>query len=232
MKILKFIALSVFAANILVACGGGGGVGSPSSSNQSSTSTIYTLPNLMDILAVGQTINFNLSGNDNQGRTFFGSLYIENQGLVTVSGTNYIRYFQLVQLMSTQGEFITEGNNIYVDPITTEPVYRYSPDTGLTFTVVTINPLPATAHINNSGSLTSYSISDGGSETGAWQLKSNTNPYADLVQSFVIKNSGGAIRSTEDDTYTIDPTGSVKNISIHYYEPDTGYILDVSSGSV
>lgn len=86
---------------------------------------------------------------------------------------------QLVSLMDNIGGSVTTSTSIYLDPTTESPVYRYSPTTGLTDTVVVSNPLPATARINESGNLDTYSYSDGGSETGTWQLKAATSSYAD-----------------------------------------------------
>ena len=229
MKAFKYIVLSIFSASILGACGGGGG---GSTSTQSSTTTIYTLPQIEQIIPTGSTKTFNLSGSDNQGHTISGNLSIKNVGLVTVSGTNYLEFDQLLSLTTNLGASFTATTSIYADPTTKLPVYTYSPTTGLTFTVVTSTPLPATAQINDFGNLSSLSISDGGSETGTWQLKSNTSPYADLVESFVIKNSVGTITSTEDDTFTIDPSGTIQKLTIHLYEPGTNYTLDVSGNPV
>jgi len=229
MKAIKFIILSVLAASIVVGCGGGGGGSTPA---QSSTSTVYTLPNPENIIPTGSSLTFNLSGKDNQGHTITGNLSIANKGLVTVSGTSYLEYDELLSLMTNVGASYTATTNIYLDPTTNNPVYEYSPTSGLTYTAVTVNVEPTTAQINNFGSLTTYSISNGGSETGSWQLKTNTSPYADLVESFVFKDNVGTITDTEDDTYTIDPSGTIQLLTVHLYEPGTGYTIDISGKPV
>jgi len=221
---------------LLAGCGGGGGGGSSSStSNPTATPTppdtiFHLLP--PGALTQGWTQTYHLTGSDTAGGQFTGTISETTQAQTTFNGQPAIPLqaaFTLTNTVTNAFVTVTALGYYATDPAN----MMYFGDTNSTgdiFTAISLNVVPETAKIGDTGVIGTYAGSGsalGETETMTWELKDagNGNAYLIINDSDF---SGANLLYSEKDTYLIDPQGNRKSITAVIYYAGSGITITLS----
>src|SRR3989344_963773 len=231
----KYKLVIVFIGLVLLgACGSGGGGGGDSSSTSTPAPT-PTDTNLAfqlfpaGFFSSGYTETYQLSGSDTVGGTYTATLSATTQSQTTFNGQPAIPVQSLVKITNTQtGAFVTGTSIGYHSTDSGSRMYLGFTDntTNTTYTAVSLNVIPQSAKIGDSGVVGTYS---GGGETDqiSWQLTNANSGLANLVTNNTTTISGN-LQWSEEHSYVIDQSGNRKSLTVKIYYADSGITITLS----
>jgi hypothetical protein len=206
--IISFSTLFITAASLaLVGCGG--------NDNNSSTPTDTNIPFQIfpdGYFTEGYTETYQLTGSDNAGGTYEGSLSIETQNQELFDGVSAIPVMFSLEYTNTQDNGVSGINNIVyytTDQADRRIIGERLVDNGVTLTAISTDILPETATIGDVGAIGDYSVSYGVTSDATWQLNNANNGQAYLFINWNIYTFvPGNIDTSEQQQYLIDQDGT------------------------
>lgn len=211
----------VFSLILLSSCSSDGGDSAPITP----ADTVFTLFGI-NVARPGTNESFSYSGNDNAGLAYTGTGSIADRGLTSFMSQSVRQTDIIISLTASNGGFLTSTGTIYGDPTTLAGVFEETDD-GVICTATTILGIPDTAKPGDFGTLSSYTCSDGTTETGNWRLEASTNGLAKITYSFTYLDQFGNFSYDEESTFTIDTSGDVKASQLKLSD-STGYLLTLN----
>jgi hypothetical protein len=228
----KLVIASIVVV-LLSACGSGGGGGAGSSTSApASTPTDANLAFQIfpaGAFSSGYTETYQLSGSDTVGGTYTATLSATTQPQTTFNGQPAIPVQSLVKITNNQtGAFVTGTSIGYYSTDSGSRMYLGFTDntTNTTYTAVSLNVIPQSAKIGDSGVVGTYS---GGGETDqiSWQLTNANNGLANLVTNNTTTISGN-LQWSGEHSYVIDQSGNRKSLTIKIFYADSGITVTLS----
>lgn len=227
---MKNIFCILVLATIVLSSGCGGGGGGDSQETTDNSNIVYSLANskLEDV----SSISFSVTGTDSLGGTYRGSLSFAKDTETVIDGMPVTPINTLVSLEETSsGFFLTVLTTTYFDSLG-NPVKTVNPDSGVECFPAEIHKIPDSAKIGDFGIATSYSCSDGGTQSGTWRLESAGNGMAYFIVTTTQKDSSGAVILREEDSLKINASGEPSSISAKLYLVDYDATLNLSGNRV
>lgn len=211
---MEKLILLVVAAIGLTACGGGGGSGT--TTTPTAVGTVVSLTPLKSVFlgtSAGTQYSFpSLTGTDTQGRSWSGSFTVIADGATTFEGQNVTKRRSLVTLQLAGGTPVSGISTSYF-LASDGSTYKSISSSGVTYTVTSQVPIPATANVGDFGAFVTGSGSDGTTIATTWELKPDYNGVSILAASSIIK-TGATVTATEVDSYYLDAAGIPTRIAI------------------
>lgn len=215
----------------LMACSGGGGGGS---STPAPTPTSTNIPFQLfptGYFSNGYTETYQLSGSDNVGDTFTGTLTSTTQAQTTYASQAAIPVQSVITITNTQNQasFTDTGNEYYSTDPANLMYFGYT-DAGDVFTYASLNVIPQTAMIGASGDYGTYTGSGtatGYNDTISWKLTNANNGLANVV----VTDStffGSTLDSSTTFTYVIDQQGNRQRVTVAIYDVNSGVTITLT----
>jgi len=221
-EFLLLIACVLFAS-VLTGCGGGG------SGGFTGPAAVFDLSAAQDNLYNGSS--FILSGSDSLGSNYTATMDFTNQGTQLVNGINATHISLDISLTNTTTNAATAGTQDLYFTTGYAPVLQVENPDNVQYTPTSVAILPATASIGDSGPLSTFSKSNGETETDTWSLDSATNGRAKLTFHITTRDASNAIDNQETNAITIDTAGTVFSLSSRIND-SSGEVLTLSGNKL
>jgi hypothetical protein len=213
-RVVINVMAGLFAAAVLGMTGCGSG-GRGTTGTLTPTGTAVSLATMKSALlgtSPGVTFNFpNLVGSDSQGRAWSGSYQDIADGSLNFELLNVTRSRALLTLQLGSGTPVS-GTNIKYFLAADRSYYKVIDDSGTVFVPTTQTALPDIPKVGGSGSIGTFTGSDGSTVTMTWALNADLNGASILAFTSVSKL--GTATSTEVDSYHLNSAGTPTSITI------------------
>jgi len=223
---VTFVILLFGVVFLFAGCGGGGG-----GSSHKSTPTTYKLyPD--GYFTAGTQESYNLTGSNTNGGLYTGTLVLETQSATTFNSAQAIPVDDELSLTNTVNSttftltaveyFSTDSNLELLGYHSDQFVGDATPGTS------SLSVIPQTASIGDSGSVGTYTFSNGDILTITWKLTQASGSNANLVMSTTATTSTGTTLLTEENSFVIDQDGNRQSVLIVLNAVSKGISLTVS----
>jgi len=206
-------------------CGGGGSTqsGTPKLIPTSIGTAVSMVPFkslYKGTTASGTITQFDLTGSDNYGNPYTGSLQIQSYGATTFDGQNVTGSQVTMSFLelpaTTPGTIGLTRINISGDYVSNRYFlksngYLYKTTESIDITgVPNSQPMfPDTINVGDSGYLYVISYSDGTIDTAKWNLIADTNGRSILNITITNTDQANTIQNIETDNYYLDASGNI-----------------------
>ncbi len=213
---VTFVILLFSMTFSFAGCGGGGGGGGDNGSISPNSPTTFRLFS-NGYFTAGTQEYYNLTGNSTDGSSYTGTLLIEPQSATTFNGAAAIPVEDQLSLTNTDintSITLTGVEYFSTDASNLELLGYNSNDEGTTSSGASLSVIPQSASIGDSGSVGTYTFSNGDILTISWELTQASGSYANLVMSSTVTTSTGSMLLTEENTFVIDQDGNRQSVTI------------------
>ena len=231
-KSITWALVCMFVAVSLVACGGGGGGGDSTPSTPIGTAVnLSVIKNFAEAKTQGNTMSFNLAGSSTSGSNFTAALSLAISAptnTTTPTGTQTVNVLVQNATITNTSTGATDSAVTYGYYYQTGYLFKIVHDDGTISTATSQTLLPSSAKVGDFGNDMVVVNTDGSTETSTWRIDAGTNGDALFVWAFTFRDSSNVETSTEEDSYTIKPDGSIAALSVKFYSSSTGYTITLS----
>lgn len=212
-----FVILLIIGTSLgLLGCGGGDN--NNNSNSTEPTTQFQTFPN--GYFTEGYTETYQLTGSDNTGGIYVGSLLIETQSQEIFDGVSAIPIMFSLESTNTQDNAVFSSTEIIyytTDQTDRRIIGKKFLDNGVILTATSTDVLPETATIGDLGAIGDYSVSYGVTSDAKWQLDNANNGQGYLVINWIIYTFvPGNIDTSEQQQYLIDQDGTRLAVSLKF----------------
>jgi hypothetical protein len=210
----------LFSVFFLAACGGG------DSGGETEQDPVYDLTEYKS-LDEGEKYLFTLTGSDSMGGEWTGVMASMVRAVVEIDNMKYVPEDKLISLTETSSNLtVSRITTVFYNPFK-EPVVLTFPFTYVVCFADTINLLPDSVIIGDTGETTSYTCSDSMSISGVWSVEGASDGYAYLTFDTTYMDGSGIFLCTETEKFKIDSSGKIISVSFSIYTDEA--TLNLSS---
>ena len=212
----KLLSLLTLFGVLISGCGGGGGTSPSTGGGGTPTDTSLSFKIFPDNYFVNYDVSASLTGADNKGITYTGSISEKTLAETTFLSENAIPIETKINFTSSNGGFAAVIQNQYFGTNVSDR--RYLGVNGVVETVsANTNTIPATGKIGDSGTVGTYTDNAGSISTLTWSIEDGFNGNAKLVFITTTNNSLGNLDNTFTTTYLIKPDGTRLSVELKTY---------------
>jgi len=176
-------------------------------------------------------MSFNLAGSSTSGSNFTATLSVvisAPTNTTTPTGTQTVNVLVSNATITNTSKGVSDSAKTTYYYYQTGYLYEIVHDDGTISTPTSQTLLPSSAKVGDSGNDTVTVNSDGSTETSTWRIDAGTNGDALFVWVYTDRDSSNVETSTEEDSYTIKPDGSISSLTSKMYNPSTGYTITIA----
>lgn len=162
---------------------------------------------------------FSLSGKDNGGHQYDGTLRIEARGLVEVGGQSLYQSESIVLVSSETGALISSTSSSFIDPTSLQIRFSQNDDTAIRCRANPEQSIPARASDGASGPTPEQNCSDGSKATGRWSLKQIGPELAEYTLTTEYLTADETPKGRELSRFVISTEGHIERVHLEYHVP-------------
>ncbi len=214
MKIYKLLGAFTLLGMLVSGCGGDNTKNPESGGVPSDTSLDF------ELFPANYFSNYDastsLSGSDNKGNTYVGSISEKTLPATMFLGKNALPIQSEISFTASNGGFASITQSQYFDANLND-IRLLGVDGNVGTVSATTNTIPPTAKIGDSGTAGTYTDNGGSVSTSTWRLEDGFNGNAKLIFSTMTHNPLGNLDNTFTTTRVIKPDGTRLSVELKTY---------------